>query len=315
MITLDTPLRAYHIKRKKPHLVNDPLIGIELEYENWRDTDTSRPPPRWQLTNDPSLRNNGIELISKPLSPKTVHDDIEAVVKWACKSRIDAHERCGTHVHLNQLPYTYANIWSLTMIYTLLEPYIFAKWAPRRQESHFCVPLFNNTVIAQVMGDDITELRRGIEPPVIQKKRTKPQPHRLRFAELVRVPEPRIVGGPFRNLGLFNTNKYSALNFSRMLDLGTVEFRMFPSTVDAKLINTWIDLILDIQEYGNKFKDPIEIVYSIEDRGENFILERFGLADIKVNKLDKEDALDTITLMAGYEPTDWKTLDWDMEVA
>lgn len=96
---------------------------------------------QFYVENDHSLRNNGHEYKTKPVS----YDKSLELFKFLhanLKYGDDAFsERTSIHVHMNIGDFTTHQAKQLVLFYTLLEPLFFKFVGPKREHSIFCVPL------------------------------------------------------------------------------------------------------------------------------------------------------------------------------
>lgn len=96
---------------------------------------------------DGSLRNNGIEVTTPPLS---FEDSIQAFkhIHEIIETGPAAYSpRTSIHVHVNVLPWTTGKLYDFILLYALLEP-VFFNMAPSRKHNINCVPL-NYTILPQ----------------------------------------------------------------------------------------------------------------------------------------------------------------------
>ena len=298
MIDLDTTVAELG----KAVLRKGPRLGIELEYENF-DADTlfrgDYHFPAWSLDRDPSLRDGGIELISRILQPGAVAGALLQAEQMVEVSGAEAHDRCGVHIHVNMSDFTMRSLWSFLTAYVLVEPSLFKQFADGRQDNHFCVPLYCNAVFAQYMYDDIRSLRKGIPGELTKNKRAAME---------------MLLGGR-RNPGLstiFDGIKYSALNLKPLSTLGTAEFRLFPGTTDMMDVRDWARFVLKLRALAVKSNDPLDIMEEYENLGLDALRERLGLDNVDVDPLDQEEAEDVATMAAGHIAKKWQELEWEI---
>ena len=115
--------------------------GIEVEVEGI----TREWPGRftlWSVTNDGSLRNNGVELISVPILGRNI-DYALAELKWALDSQPEKSfsHRCSTHVHINVADLDYTQIIYLTALYGCFEKLFFYLVNEEREHNPYCYPI------------------------------------------------------------------------------------------------------------------------------------------------------------------------------
>jgi hypothetical protein len=271
---LDRHLRQYTLR---VDLLKGPAVGIELEYEQFWDVDVGIE-KWWHMTTDHSLRDGGVELISRPLPKLQLLPALREVKTVRGFNGAVANERCGVHVHLNMSDTRLRDIWCVLAMYALAEPYIFRTYAPEREENHFCVPMWKDMHTCAQLYNDIQGLRRGVKD----------------------------------RLHLLNGCKYGALNTKTLTKFGTLEFRQHPGTKDMKQVALWAKLIMRLREEALKFKDPLDVIELYEGRGHEAILDRLRIPDIEVDPYAKEDAVDAATMIAGYIPAKWDELDWEI---
>ena len=253
-----------------------PLLGIELEFERYKDQYPS--PTWWSQMDDPSLRNRGVELVSIPTQYEDLPRLLNFASPWIEEVGVAANYRCGVHIHMNMRCFSWGDLWNLSTLYLLLEPNLFAVHAPGRDKNHFCVPNYLDTALIDAMADDIQTLRGNRPPPL------------------------RILECP----------KYAALNYAPLRKQGTIEFRMFPGTTDMRKVQRWADMLISLQQAAVKFDSPQEIIQLYEDIGREELAKRFDLHTCEINDLDSEDSEIAANMICGYEPVTWQDLDWTM---
>lgn len=264
-------------------------FGIEIEVENF--VCPNRDLRFWRLTREASLRNDGIELVSKPLMRTTLNAALLEAEEFINMAGARATERCGVHAHLQYSHLTWGQLLSSVALHTLLEPHIFAKYAKDRADNHFCVPMWSNTVLADLLHQDANTLRSG-KKPTLKSRNDLLYPHRR--LEMAACP------------------KYSALNFKPLFTLGTLEYRYHPGTHHAAEIREWVELLYQIQVAAMEFNDPVKVVEWAEDTSIFTLCEKVGLEPQEVLHIDQEDAIDMATILAGHVPINWQQLNWEM---
>jgi hypothetical protein len=321
--------------------MEDLRYGVELEFEGWDGDNIPVDDPLWELDGDPSLRQGGVELVSIPLREKELDKALEQAHKFIIETGVQANNRCGVHDHLNVRNFTLGQLWSLSCLYTLLEPSIFEKWCPDRSMNHFCVPSYSNTMLQMAMMEDITQIRQGMlgaPPPVGRREyiaarqaanvvgrqaanvvgRAVPQfrIHReedeeeLNLDEYIGAPQRARRNGPLQILG---TSKYCAMSFYRLHDLGTVEMRQLEGTTDMDRVREWTRFLGRLWHKASTYADPLDLLTEYQEKGIERLCADVGLVYEHVDPLDQSEAIEAAMLMAGYNIPDWKDLDWKME--
>lgn len=117
-----------------------PVFGIECEIES-----ITRIPNTldvWSVTEDGSLRNNGKEFITTPLSKDRAIEMFGALHAQSFYNREHAFsERTSIHVHMNCQSLAVQQVRVLVLLYAMFEEYFFAMTAPNRRSNIHCVPL------------------------------------------------------------------------------------------------------------------------------------------------------------------------------
>ena len=194
---------------------NSSLFGIEVEIENVsykREDDAV--PVGWSKKGDGSLRN-GVEYISWPANAAESRALIASLYLFFIEQLKKTPEfswRTSIHVHLNVRPLTTQQLGNLSLLYCIFEFLLFRFAAPERMDNIFCVPVTDST-----LG---SKLNTFLNSPILKV-----------------LPADSLIY-------LFDGwDKYSALNFSRLRDLGTVEFRHMGGTWDTEKLGYWLNLI------------------------------------------------------------------------
>lgn len=92
----------------------------------------------WML--DGSLRNNGLEVTTPPLTFQESLNAFSEIHDNVVTGPLAYSERTSIHVHVNVLPWTEKKLYDFVLLYALLEPAFFSK-TPKRQHNINCVPL------------------------------------------------------------------------------------------------------------------------------------------------------------------------------
>ncbi len=299
------------------------LYGVEIELENYKGKENFGGDfgQYWNVTDDPSLRH-GVEFVSTPLSANQMKMALDKAHKLISKSKLTSGSRCGIHVHVNMLNLTWGQMWSFIALYSLLEPEVFAKWAPERHENHFCVPIFWNTKMVNELGRDINFLRSFNVGDVEWKtpQITKPiyrDPggfHNPTESTMAYGPG----GGPRRRwfplkkyLSSVGRSKYGALTIFRLCDLGTVEFRLLPGTTDVGVIKEWVAFLGRMKYQAMKYSDPLELQAEYETHGPDYFWTKLkaGVRP-RIKAEDKDDAEESAFKLIGVDILDKNDYEW-----
>ena len=116
------------------------IAGVECEIESVRSQHDF---PNFHATQDGSLRNNGIEFISVPLTKMdllTSFNNLHASIEFYDRE-VAFSPRTSTHVHINCRALSTEQVRTLILLYALFEESFFAMTAPDRRTNIHCVPL------------------------------------------------------------------------------------------------------------------------------------------------------------------------------
>lgn len=118
---------------------SDEVVGIEVEVENQAHRRASN--QVWTRTDDGSLRNSGVEYISRPI--KACH--APAALKHLFIGDFDEEycfsPRTSVHVHLNMQDVSKEKVVDLIMIYSLFERCLFRFVGRSRWKNIYCTPI------------------------------------------------------------------------------------------------------------------------------------------------------------------------------
>lgn len=140
-VTPVTPAGLSKYQVQGANVASRELIGIEVEVENYTPK-VGTLNKVWQVTNDGSLRNNGAELITRPI--EAIHAPM--MLNYLFEEFLDAKRCCfgprtSIHVHVNVQDLTRAQAVDFILMYAAYEQ-LFYKFAGRgRQKNVYCVPL------------------------------------------------------------------------------------------------------------------------------------------------------------------------------
>jgi len=123
-----------------------PITGIEVEVENCDTDNIDRDyTSSWNIENDGSLRNGGIEFISKPTYPAHVETLLTNLLEKTLPDTIHFSPRTSIHVHLNCRELTLMQVYNIVILYQCFEDLFYNFAGPERKKSIFCVPVGNSS--------------------------------------------------------------------------------------------------------------------------------------------------------------------------
>lgn len=180
------------------------VYGVELEIENadpeWGEM------RGWRAVEDGSLRNDGWEYVSDPMTLSTMlHRIRRFFANTGIPNNSSSHysERTSIHVHTNCTDLTIEQLSSILLLYQVTEDLLFDFVGEDRIDNIFCVPWSQTQVTYRI----VSRLQQ--------------------FLSLISI----------------DRNKYTALNLVRIRDLGTIEWRHMPGHCDQAKIETWLKII------------------------------------------------------------------------
>lgn len=112
---------------------NNP-IGIEIEAEEYKGMAWDN--FFWRTTEDGSLKKNGVEFISMPLSREMI--DYALFEAERATKKLEFGHRTSVHVHVNVSHYTLFQLNVLTALYAMYEGCFFYLVDERRRGNSFC---------------------------------------------------------------------------------------------------------------------------------------------------------------------------------
>lgn len=208
-------------------------VGIEIEVENAKKPLKSL--SWWSVKPDQSLRNNGLEFITKPVYGYSLEKALAELtsVIVAENTKAEFTDRCSVHVHMWAGDLTTLQLYKFIITYIMYENALFKQAAPIRKHNNYCIPL--QALNPEAFYDSYMRLYTGsIDIKDLKEACTT-------FC------------------------KYSAVNLSRLSSfsgtpaLGTVEFRHLDGTFDVTRLQKWIGIILSLKAatinkkyYGNQ---------------------------------------------------------------
>jgi len=266
----DVVIRQYNLTNGGEKAVDTKTpIGIEVEVERCNlaaEFPIDHPfYTFWSIIEDNSLRNNGREFVSFPITGNRIPVALYAL-KDILKTSFPNHEftsRTSVHIHVNCRHMTQEEFCSLILLYLVLEPifYYYAdKTKEKRSQNNFCVPVEFSKFTLKL-------------PQIIDALKTKNGKLAV-----------KLINNHWR--------KYSGFNLLPMKTQGTVEFRHLTGTIDVPFLMRWINMIFNLRKYavGNSIDSILKSIYELNTissyRG--FVTAVFGELDIPDNFLRTE---------------------------
>jgi len=203
---------------------NDLRFGLEVEVENAVDV---RYPERfaemWTTHTDGSLRNNGIEYVTRrPNTPEDTFQALDLLETFLKQNKhLDFSERTSFHVHVNFQPRTVKDFHNFLTMYYMLENVITLRAGfENRVANHFCLRLC-----------DSNSVKAGL------LRSFQGHPH-----------------------DMFGYEKYLALNLNAFGRFGTLEFRCHRGTNDVNEYRSFVQMLQEMYNTALTMDHP-EVIF------------------------------------------------------
>jgi hypothetical protein len=190
------------------------LVGVELEIEQF-PMEIERQFGGIAFTEDGSLRNGGIEAITKPIAVKHLGAFLTGFFDKFQIGESNYSDRTSTHVHFNVLPLTVEQVTTICLVYQTVENLLFRWVGNERDHNIYCVPWNQCNLNYDVV-------------------------HRIS------------ISGAHAQDTFRRWQKYAALNLIPVAQQGTLEFRHLHGTCDVGTIMRWVSIISQIFLYTQK---------------------------------------------------------------
>lgn len=217
---------------------NHTLVGIEVEVENIQNKIEC--PYIWSYKEDGSLRNDGIEYVSRPIEAQYIPSALAYLREKLHENNIpDYTSRTSIHVHINVQDMSFKQIQVFTILYLCFESLLYAYAGKERNKSIFCVPLSH----AGYVGN----LRAFF---------SYSDSFSTNFINIFR-----------------QWHKYTGFNLNPIHTFGTIEFRHLSGTEDVEYISKWVVLILALKEAAliYKMEDLFKVIAELNTNSEYYI--------------------------------------------
>jgi hypothetical protein len=205
-------------------------FGIEIEIEGTGGIAVEC--AGWQVHNDGSLRGpgglgaGGIEYVTR--SAVSLGDVTRSVDRLAKK--LEASQavirpdspRTSTHIHMNMQQEKMIDVLGCLVLFAAVEPLFLHLCGPYRDGNSFCTPSYDSGDLGRYIHDIGDYLHKGHNPDY----RDFPQ-----------------------------RGKYASMGTNRLHDLGTIECRTFPCSVDPATIGKWCGWLYNLRQVAKAQDD------------------------------------------------------------
>lgn len=241
---LSTPLQRYCRPSDYP---THSEIGLELEIEGFgaANMQAYTPGTYWSPHQDPSLRGDCIELtLRRPVSRQELPKALEQFEGFkrsvGWKSAIS--QRCSVHVHINFAHRTTYSLIKFLTLYAMFEPLFFEKVGSNRKGNPFCLRMSEANKFIRDFAKTFTKMN-------------------------------------FNSLADENV-RYMALNLNALHKFGSVEVRLHEGTDDIKVVQDWINVLLELVDFA-------DTNYDMTPQGYIYHNSEVGLEGFAVKHLPK----------------------------
>jgi hypothetical protein len=143
-------------------------IGLEFEMEGCKQIALSYHNRGdflyWSFVNDGSLRNSGVEGISKPISGRNIDYALLEIEKVVGHGECEASIRTSIHVHCDVSDWWSKELFQLVAFYSLFEPLFFSLHSHYRQNNPYCYEVTDLLPTEIAVVDDIKYCAFNIAP-------------------------------------------------------------------------------------------------------------------------------------------------------
>lgn len=174
----------------------------------------------WIVEYDSSVTTQGGEQCEF-VTPKCTYADIEKIqecIRALRKAGAKVNSSCGMHVHIDGANHTAKTLKNLVFTFRAKEDLIFKAVDPSRKNNRYCKPINDDLI------DNIKKIKKLDDTSMKDTWYTT-------------------YGGGYTNMHYHNS-RYHALNLHSLWYRGTVEFRLFKSTLHAGEVRAYLNLCL-----------------------------------------------------------------------
>jgi len=217
------------------------IIGVEVELENMKEAshfvhngvnrDSDNPyfsfdaetrgiffgTGYWNVKNDGSLRNNGVEFVTKKIFGKDLAVALNELNEYLAAITVPnsiPSDRCSVHIHLDVTDLNKNEYARLLIDYAIFENVLFNYCGVHRKENLYCLPFARSDDFKRTLSNILTSVEKDLD-----------------FKKHVN-------GFP----------KYSALNLKATSTYGSLEFRLHGGTYDIMRVKEWINIIMCLKK-------------------------------------------------------------------
>lgn len=218
-------------------------FGIELEIEGLR---LPPAPSGWTIKEENSLRGEAYEYVTRnSVHMNSLEKSLRNIHKvlTAEPCVVNLTPRASTHIHMNMQHETFRTVFGMILVYCMVEPIMLTISGQHRNGNLFCLPVIES----------------GDMPACIDRAVGNILAYRADF--------PR--------QGWVHRGKYSALNTDPLNTLGSMEFRMFPNTINPDDVLRWAGWLMAMKVFVKTFPDDFNNLFPRINRDPGALIDIF----------------------------------------
>jgi len=193
------------------------MVGVEVELEGARSVPSDA--TYWEVVDDPSLRNSGVEIRMR--QPLCGQDYVSAMRELATIIQVlgdpVCSDRTSVHVHMDCRALSTDQVMRIVVAYAICEAGLFTVCGKSRYENIYCPGLTSSYTQVEELARLYSLRNAG----------------RFPFTERV-----------------MEYSKYSSVNLNALATQGSIEFRGHEGTTSAVRITGWVMLLMSLREYA-----------------------------------------------------------------
>lgn len=179
---------------------------------------------KWMVEYDSSIYEIGDGEECEFVTPKCNYEDIETIqkcIRALRKAGAKVNSSCGLHIHIDGANHNAKSLKNLVFTFRAKEDLIFKAVAPERKDNRYCKPIDDSLV------DSIKQIKKLDD---FSMKDAWYATYRDNYYR--------------DSTAHYHDSRYHALNLHSLWYRGTVEFRLFNSTLHAGEVRAYLNLCL-----------------------------------------------------------------------
>lgn len=175
----------------------------------------------WKVVKDGSIDTNDTQEQCELVSPVLTYEDMEVLIQIAdliTKAGGKVNRSCGLHIHIDAVGFTPQAVVNLVTLVGSREQLIYKALEIPKNRLRYC----------KRINEDLVEMIQEQKP-----------------ATLENLKQYWYLESPYETVqGKYHSTRYHGVNLHAMFTKGTVEFRLFNSTLEGKRIKAYLQFTL-----------------------------------------------------------------------